>query len=66
MSAVSARYDAQTALDRPLTLADAGKRITAERDALLALFEVAEKNVYRGLGGADLARAVDAVKAVRR
>lgn len=66
MTAQTARHDAQRALDRPLTLADAAKRITAERKALLHLLTVAEKNVGRGLGGADLARAVKRVKAVRR
>ena len=67
MTALTERHDAQRILDRPLTtLADAGRAITAEHDALVALFKVAEKNVGRGLGGADLARAVQDVQAVRR
>lgn len=47
------------------TPADAGRQIEAERTALLHLLKVAEKNVSRGLGGADLARAVQDVQAVR-
>ncbi|MFD2792555.1 hypothetical protein ACFS27_03240 [Promicromonospora vindobonensis] len=47
------------------TLADAGRQITAERQALLNLLAVAEKKVSRGLGGPDLARAVQDVQAVR-
>jgi hypothetical protein len=67
MSAQTARYDAQRTLDRPLTtLADAGRRITAEREALLHLLEVAELDVVLGTASQSLVAAVDAAKEVRR
>lgn len=66
MTATASRHDDQVALDRPMrTLADAGRQIKAERKALLHLLAVAERNVNRGLGGPDLAKAVARARAVR-
>jgi hypothetical protein len=66
MTATAERYDVQTSLNRPLTtLADAGKRITDERKALLHLLEVAELDVVLGIASEDLVAAVDAVRVVR-
>jgi len=66
MTALTERHDAQRALDRPLTLADAGKRIEAERKAMKNLERVADDECRWGGGSPTLRAAVIAVKEARR
>lgn len=66
MTALSARHDAQHALTRPTTIADLGRRITAESKAMRALLDVAENECRWHGGSAELRAAVIAVKEARR
>jgi len=65
-TALTERQDAQVALDRPLTLADLGKRIEAERKAMKNLERVADDECRWGNGSPTLRAAVIAVKEARR
>lgn len=55
MTAQTARHDAQTALTRPTTIQDLGRRITAENKAMRELLAVAE-NECRWHGGSEQLR----------
>jgi len=63
---LSARHDAQRVLDRPATLADAGKRIKAEHDAMKNLLEIAEHEIRRGTASAALTVAARDVREAQR
>lgn len=57
---------AQATPARGMTLADAGRRITAEHAALIALLEVAERDVSRGLGSGSLRAAAITAREAQR
>jgi len=65
-AALSARHDAQRALDRPvMTLADAGRRAEGINSALADLFDVAERDVRTGRASAEVRAAVIGVREAR-
>lgn len=66
MTSQAERFDAQTALTRPTTIQDLGRRITAESKAMRALLDVAENEVRWHGGSAELRAAVIAVKESQR
>lgn len=62
------RHDAQTALNRPSrprTLADAGRLITAEHDAMRDLLAVVEDECRWGGGSENLRAAANRVREVQ-
>lgn len=67
MTALTARHNAQVALDRPAeTLQDAGRRAERINSAMADLFEVAEQDVRMGKASPSVAAAVRDVKEARR
>lgn len=48
MTTLTERHDAQTALDRPMTLAEAGRRAERVNTAMAHLFDVAQQDVRLG------------------